>query len=116
MGMSSPMQALLPVGAVLGCPLGGVMADRVGRKAALQVGAVPGLIGWVLIFVAQYTTNTSTFKSFLLLGRVLAGVGTGMQSTVIPVCTMSCRYSVKLHCMHGSVDYYKHTSKLTYQV
>lgn len=75
------------------------MADRVGRKAALQVGAVPGLIGWVLIFVAQYTTNTSTFKSFLLLGRVLAGVGTGMQSTVIPVCTMSCRYSVKLHCM-----------------
>lgn len=97
MGVSSPMQALLPVGAVLGSPLGGVMADRVGRKAALQVGAVPSLIGWVLIYAAQYTANTSTFKSFLLLGRVLAGVGTGMQSTVIPVCT--CRYSVKLHCM-----------------
>ena len=89
MGVSSSMQALLAVGAVLGSPLGGVVADRVGRKAALQVGAVPSLIGWILIFVAQYTTNTSTFKSFLLLGRALVGVGVGMQSTVIPVSTCS---------------------------
>lgn len=87
--MSFLLQALLPVGAVLGSPLGGIIADRIGRKAALQVGAVPSLIGWVLLFVAQYTTSTSTFKSFLLLGRGLAGVATGMQSTVIPVSTCS---------------------------
>lgn len=89
MGVFFPVQALLAVGAVLGCPLGGVVADRVGRKASLQVGAVPSLIGWVLLFVAQYTTNTSTFKSFLLLGRALVGVGVGWQSTVIPVSICS---------------------------
>ena len=61
------------------------MADNIGRKAVLQVAIVPGLIGWALIFMAQYTRTGFIFKLFLLLGRGLTGIGIGVKFSVIQV-------------------------------
>ncbi len=62
--------------------MGGLLAwpisDLLGRQAALMLGGVPFLIGWILISNAiQFTVSRAGFLTFLLLGRFLTGVGTG---------------------------------------
>jgi MFS family permease len=80
-----PMQALLAVGGILGSILGGVLSNRVGRRAVLLVSGLVDLIGWLLIFIAQYTETSSAFKALLLLGRFWTGVGSGALGSIVPV-------------------------------
>ena len=69
-------QALVPLGALAGGGAG-LVADRVGRKPAVLMSAVPNLIGWFLLCLAHYLTDPSTFKSLILIGRLFTGVATG---------------------------------------
>ena len=79
------MQALAPVGAMVGAPLSGVMADRWGRKDALVWCGVPYLIGYLTLSYAHYMPSAQGFKSLAFTGRFLTGVGMGWAGSVGPV-------------------------------
>jgi MFS family permease len=71
--------------AVGGCILGAWSADRVGRRAALLVYGILNIIGWLLIFLAQYIETASAFRVFLLCGRLWTGVSSGALTSIFPV-------------------------------
>ncbi|KAL1369702.1 hypothetical protein HN51_000071 [Arachis hypogaea] len=70
--------SLCNVGAMIGATASGHIAEYLGRKGALIVAAVPNIIGWLTISVA----NDS---SLLFIGRLLTGFGVGIISYVVPV-------------------------------
>ena len=78
-------QALLAVGGMPGSILGGVSSNRIGRRATLQVSGLVSLLGWLLIFIAQYTVTSSAFKALLLAGRFGTGIGSGALGSLVPV-------------------------------
>lgn len=55
-------------------------ADRFGRKTTLLLGAVPFIIGWVLVIVANSV-------SLLYVARMFSGLGYGIVYTVAPMYT-----------------------------
>ncbi|KAI5635732.1 sugar transporter domain-containing protein [Phthorimaea operculella] len=56
------------------------LADRFGRKSTLLLGALPFIIGWILIIVA----NSS---AYLWVSRMFSGLGYGIVYTVAPMYT-----------------------------
>ena len=73
------------VGAVLGGPVGGWIADRWGRKCSMMFCGIPYLIGYLVLSYAHYTGDVLVFNALLMSGRALAGFGMGWASTVAPV-------------------------------
>ena len=69
------------MGAIVGGPIGGWMADRWGRKCSLMFCGVP----YLLISYAHYTASATVFKTLLLAGRLLTGVGMGWTSATVAV-------------------------------
>lgn len=59
-----------PIGAVLG----GFLMETVGRLRTLQIGAIPSVIGWILIAV-------SINIPMLLFGRLLTGLATALATS-----------------------------------
>lgn len=55
-------------------------ADRFGRKSALLLGAVPFIIGWVLVIFAKSV-------AVLYVARMFSGLGYGIVYTVAPMYT-----------------------------
>ncbi|XP_041974906.1 facilitated trehalose transporter Tret1-like [Aricia agestis] len=55
-------------------------ADRFGRKATLLLGAIPFIIGWVLVIVAKSV-------AVLYVSRMFSGLGYGIVYTVAPMYT-----------------------------
>ena len=78
-------QAFGFAGAILGGPVGGWIADRWGRKCSLVYCGLPYLAGYLVISYAHYAPTATAFKSILLAGRLLTGVGLGWGSAVGPV-------------------------------
>ncbi|KAK4495992.1 hypothetical protein PRZ48_013260 [Zasmidium cellare] len=66
------------LGAIVGCFLGGWIADRIGRINGLFIGALFALIGGAL----QAATQSA---SFILVARVVTGLGTGALTGITPV-------------------------------
>jgi len=56
-----------------GCVLGGLLMERLGRRAAHQLISVPYVLGWVIISLARNT-------AMLYIGRFLTGLCVGMIS------------------------------------
>lgn len=54
-----------------GCVLGGLLMEKLGRRAAHQLICVPYVLGWVIISLARNTT-------MLYIGRFLTGLSVGM--------------------------------------
>ena len=75
----------MAVGAIPGSVLGAQCSDRVGRRAAMIAVGILHVIGWMMIFIAQYTETPSAFKTVLLLGRFVTGVSTGAYNSIVPV-------------------------------
>ena len=87
------MQALAPVGAIFGGPVGGWVADRWGRKCSMMFCGVPYLIGYALMSYAHYIPSAIPFKVFLMIGRFISGLGMGWASAVSPVsCLTYCKF------------------------
>lgn len=55
-------------------------ADRFGRKTTLLLGAVPFILGWVLVIFAKSVT-------MLYVARMFSGLGYGIVYTVAPMYT-----------------------------
>lgn len=58
--------ALMPLGALLGCPIMAGLVDKMGRKNLMIVLTVPTLIGWALIIWAE-SVRVIRVQQFLLL-------------------------------------------------
>ncbi len=76
---------MLPIGAVLGAPLGGLAADRIGRKKALLISGPPNFIGWLMVSLTPYTDSAVAFRVLLLGGRLVTGFAVGWLGFTIPV-------------------------------
>ncbi|XP_056168805.1 sugar transporter ERD6-like 5 isoform X2 [Syzygium oleosum] len=70
--------SILTVGGLLGALCSGKIADLIGRKGAMWVTDVSGIIGWCAIFLSESAWS-------LDLGRLLLGFGVGLASYVVPV-------------------------------
>lgn len=68
----------LLAGATVGSFTGGTLADKFGRTRTFQLDAIPLAIGAFLSATAQ---NVQT----MLIGRLLAGIGIGISSAVVPL-------------------------------
>ncbi|XP_065155168.1 facilitated trehalose transporter Tret1-like [Atheta coriaria] len=65
--IASVHSAATPLGALLS----GVLMERCGRKSALQISALPLVIGWLLIGFAHN-------HALILIGRLIAGMSAGL--------------------------------------
>ncbi|XP_020575809.1 sugar transporter ERD6-like 7 isoform X2 [Phalaenopsis equestris] len=70
--------SILTIGAMIGAIASGRIADFLGRKGAMRVSALFGMVGWLAIYFG---------KNVVLLdfGRISTGFGTGVFSYVVPV-------------------------------
>ncbi|KAK4995734.1 hypothetical protein LTR66_004501 [Elasticomyces elasticus] len=66
------------LGCIVGCFVGGWLADRIGRINGLFLGAIFALIGGAL----QAATQSS---NFILVARIVTGLGTGALTGITPV-------------------------------
>ena len=78
----------MPVGALLGAPVAGWLADLIGRKSALTVNSLPLAIGWMLIILSCATTGV-LFRPLLFAGRFITGFGAGFATLAAPVSTVN---------------------------
>jgi len=62
------------VSAPVGALIGGFLMEIFGRVRTLQIGAIPSLIGWILI-------GTSINIPMLLVGRLLTGLATALMTS-----------------------------------
>ncbi|OWR44135.1 facilitated trehalose transporter Tret1-like [Danaus plexippus] len=56
------------------------LADRFGRKTTLLIGAIPFILGWVLVIAAKSV-------AYLYVARMFSGLGYGIVYTVAPMYT-----------------------------
>ncbi|KAF8016868.1 hypothetical protein BT93_H2161 [Corymbia citriodora subsp. variegata] len=70
--------SILTVGGLLGALCSGKIADLIGRRGAMWVTDVSGIVGWCAIFLSESAWS-------LDLGRLLLGFGVGLASYVVPV-------------------------------
>jgi SP family arabinose:H+ symporter-like MFS transporter len=84
------------LGTIAGCVISGIITDKIGRKNALIVAAcclTISAIGSMLppqflgdLGQAHWLTSTETFSfSFLIIFRVIGGIGVGITSVVAPI-------------------------------
>ncbi|PYH93057.1 putative MFS sugar transporter [Aspergillus ellipticus CBS 707.79] len=66
------------LGCIFGCFTGGWLADRIGRINGLFVGSVFAMVGGALQAAAQSS-------NFMLVARIVTGVGTGALTGITPV-------------------------------
>ena len=80
-----PLQSFGALGAALGAPCAWPVSEWFGRKPALMLGGVPGVIGWLMITYAHYVPIESGFLAILLVGRILTGFQAGWSVFCISV-------------------------------
>lgn len=71
-------------GAVIGCALSAWSADKLGRKRAIQLGCVILIVGGAL-------NAGSVAISMFAIGRMVAGIGSGLLAVVYVRPTKPCR-------------------------
>lgn len=92
---ASWIASLMPLGALFGGPLGGVLNKRFGRKSSMFIASIGFAISFLFIVGAQNT-------SMLFLGRFLSGIFSGITSIVVPVYVAEIA-TVQLRGMLGTM-------------
>ena len=67
----------MPIGAIFGGLFAWPIADSFGRQAALILGGVPALVGWLFIALSIIFESRIGFYTFVYTGRVLTGFASG---------------------------------------
>jgi len=75
----------MPIGALIGSLIGGLMADQTGRKSSLVATGIPNFFGWMVIILSFYSKSSQEFKVLILTGRFLTGIASGWISAAVPV-------------------------------
>lgn len=70
--------AILEIGALIASLLVGKIGDIIGRRRTILYGSLIFLVGGALQTLA-------TSLSIMMLGRIIAGLGVGALSTIVPV-------------------------------
>lgn len=70
------------LGCLVGCLLGGWIAEKVGRIKVIALGALWGVFGASLQCSAQNAT-------WMICARLVNGIGTGMLTVIVPVWVRS---------------------------
>jgi MFS family permease len=73
--------SLMPLGAILGAVPSGKAADKIGRKLAIGITAMPFLICWVLMLLAPLGASIP----LLYVARFVGGIGAGAACVLVPV-------------------------------
>ncbi|XP_065848331.1 plastidic glucose transporter 4 [Euphorbia lathyris] len=68
----------LLAGATVGTFTGGALADRFGRTRTFQLDAIPLIMG-------AFLTTTARSVQTMIIGRLLAGIGIGISSAIVPL-------------------------------
>ena len=53
------------------------VSELLGRQAALMLGGVPALAGWLMITYSYLAHTSSNFLGIVYVGRLLTGFSTG---------------------------------------
>ena len=70
--------AAMPAGSIFGTVLASLIGDRFSRKIAIQ----SSCLFWVIGSIIQALSNGIPM---LVIGRIIAGLGVGMASTIVPI-------------------------------
>lgn len=68
----------IPLGAMVGCLVAGYMADKIGRKLVLFTAAI-------LFILSSFGCALAHSVGFLIVSRLIGGLGVGMASTLVPL-------------------------------
>ncbi|KAG1330649.1 plastidic glucose transporter 4 [Cocos nucifera] len=68
----------LLAGATFGSFVGGALADKFGRTRTFQLDAIPLVVG-------AFLSATSQSVRTMIIGRILAGIGIGISSAIVPL-------------------------------
>ncbi len=95
------LQALGPLGAILGGGVAGWTSEGVGRKPTIVLACVPNILGWLLLASANSLHSTgAVFKTIIFTGRFFTGVAMGWSMLIAPVST-----SLLHQCMPSTIHY-----------
>ena len=83
------LQAFGPIGAMFGGLVAWPVSDKLGRQAALMLGGVPALIGWLMITYSNLAETSQAFLGVLYFGRILTGFSTGWCIFCVSVSALS---------------------------
>lgn len=75
---SSGIVSIYYFGTLLGCLMGGVLGDRLGRLKAMLIGGL-----WVMLGAALQCSAQNI--AWMLCARVINGIGTGILNAIVPV-------------------------------
>ena len=81
--------AILEIGAFVSSLLVGRIGDLIGRRRTI-------LYGSIVFFIGGALQAFSTSMAFMMVGRIIAGLGVGALSTIVPV--YQSEISVSLIC------------------
>ena len=78
--------SIVALGAMAGGVLSALLIDRLGRKLCSMTTGIPFCLGWLLILMANpKVMNRELFVCLLYAGRLVTGIGAGMQTVCAPV-------------------------------
>lgn len=97
------LQAFLPLGALFGGPVAWPLSEKFGRKPALLLSTIPGVVGWVTIAVSNLLPTREGFLAFFYGGRLLSGFAAGWSIFCISVSFMS--HKCLLSLSHVGIDH-----------
>ncbi len=65
--------------------MAGYVADKWGRKTSMAMNTVPNVLGYFVIVLSYLVKNPVAFKSMLIAGRGITGIGMGWSIIIAPV-------------------------------
>ena len=81
------------IGAVVGAPLGSLVADKMGRKYSLMFSGLPLVVGWFMIIMSGNFV-------VMVIGRFLTGLSTSMGYMLPPLYISEIASKVSDRCIH----------------